>query len=278
MKQAIANAVAQLQQIYPAPASESLMKTLVGLVIGTALLAILFYLLERFFPEQPDQPAFRQGTKVDYIYWFFDSLFTKRLATLAAFSLLIAAVAFKMPRFSLASHQPLWLQTIEVFLVADFCGYWSHRVMHEVPWLWRIHRVHHSSERLDWLASARVHPLETVWTRTISVLPLFLLGFSPKLTAGLAGFIALYPIFIHCNVRWGYGWIGYIVTSPAFHRWHHASDAEALNKNYSGLLPLYDFLFGTAHFPKDGKPERYGLAGEEAPETFTRQLLWPFRA
>jgi sterol desaturase/sphingolipid hydroxylase (fatty acid hydroxylase superfamily) len=122
-----------------------------------------------------------------------------------------------------------------------------------------------------------VHPLETVWTRSISILPLFLLGFSPKLTAGLAGFIGLYPIFIHCNVSWGYGWIGYVVASPAFHRWHHASDADSLNKNYSGLLPLYDFLFATAHFPKTGKPERYGLAGEEAPETFTRQLLWPFK-
>ena len=151
-------------------------------------------------------------------------------------------------------------------------------MMHEVPWLWRIHRVHHSSERLDWLASARVHPLETVWTRTISVLPLFLLGFSPKLTAGLAGFIAIYPIFIHSKVRWGYGWIGYVVASPAFHRWHHSADSGALNKNYSALLPLYDFLFGAAHFPKTGKPERYGLAGEQAPESFARQLIWPFRA
>ena len=178
-----------------------------------------------------------------------------------------------MPRISRSG-----CRRIETFLVADFCGYWSHRMMHEVPWLWRIHRVHHSSERLDWLASARVHPLETVWTRTISVLPLFLLGFSPKLTAGLAGFIAIYPIFIHSNVRWGYGWIGYVVASPAFHRWHHSADSGALNKNYSALLPLYDFLFGAAHFPKTGKPERYGLAGEQAPESFARQLIWPFRA
>jgi sterol desaturase/sphingolipid hydroxylase (fatty acid hydroxylase superfamily) len=278
MKDAIANAVAQIRQMYPSPPPESITKTLVGLLVGTVVLATLFYLLERFFPEQSGQPAVRKGTQVDFIYWFFDSLFTKRLATLAAFSLVIVAVAFKMPRFSFASHQPLWLQAIETFLVADFCGYWSHRMMHEIPWLWRIHRVHHSSERLDWLASARVHPLETVWTRTISILPLFLLGFSPKLTALLAGFIGLYPIFIHCNLRWGYGWIGYVVASPAFHRWHHSADTEALNKNFSGLLPLYDFLFGTAHFPKTGKPETYGLAGEQAPESFTRQLLWPFRA
>jgi sterol desaturase/sphingolipid hydroxylase (fatty acid hydroxylase superfamily) len=277
MKQTIADAVAQIQKIYPAPPPQSVSRTFLGLLIGTAVLAALFYLLERWVPEQPDQSPLRKGARVDFVYWFFDSLVTKRLATLAAFSLVIAAVAFKMPRFSLAAQQPLWLQAIETFLVADFCGYWSHRLMHEIPWLWRIHRVHHSSERLDWLAAARVHPFETVWTRTLSVLPLFLLGFSPQLTAALAGFIGIYPIFIHSNVRWGYGWIGYIVASPAFHRWHHSADADALNKNYSGLLPLYDFLFGTAHFPRTGKPERYGLAGEQAPESFTRQLLWPFR-
>ncbi len=278
MKEAIANAVQQIRQSYPAPPPEPVTKTLLGLVIGTAILAMLFYLLERAFPEQTGQPALRKGTKVDFIYWFFDSLVTKRLATLAAFSLVIVAVAFKMPRFTFASRQPLWLQAIETLLIADFFGYWSHRMMHVVPWLWRIHRVHHSSEQIDWVASARVHPFETVWSRTISMLPLFLLGFSAKLTGLLAGFIGIYPIFIHCNVRWGYGWIGYIVASPAFHRWHHSSDEAALNKNFSGLLPLYDFLFGTAHFPKTGKPEAYGLGGEPAPESFTRQLLWPFRA
>ena len=167
MKQTIASAVDQIRQIYPAQPPESIAKTLLGLLFGTLVLAVLFYLLERWVPEQMGQPAFRKGVKVDYIYWFFDSLFTKRLATLASFSLLIAAVAFKMPRLSLASRQPLWLQTIETFMVADFCGYWSHRMLHRIPWLWRIHRVHHSSERLDWLAAARVHPIETVWSRTM---------------------------------------------------------------------------------------------------------------
>src|SRR5579859_2869443 len=109
MKELIANAVAQIHKAYPTPPPESAVKTMAGLIAGTVLLSILFYLLERYFPEQPDQPAFREGTKVDYLYWFFDSLFTRRLATLTAFSLLIVAVAFKMPRFSFASHQPLWL-------------------------------------------------------------------------------------------------------------------------------------------------------------------------
>ena len=150
-------------------------------------------------------------------------------------------------------------------------------MMHQIPALWRLHKIHHSSERLDWLAAARVHPLESAWNRVIALLPLFLLGFSPKITAFFGPLIAIYPIFLHCNVRWSFGPLGYIVSSPAFHRWHHSADREALNKNYSGLLPLFDFLFGTAHFPQR-KPISFGLADDRAPAGFWHQLLWPFRS
>ena len=148
--------------------------------------------------------------------------------------------------------------------------------MHEIPLLWRLHKVHHSSERLDWLAAARFHPLESVWNKLITLLPLFLLGFSPRITVFFWPLIAIYPIFLHSNVRWTYGWLGYLVASPAFHRWHHAADREALNKNYGGPLPFFDFLFGTAHFPRR-KPASYGLANEDAPAGFFRQLIWPFQ-
>jgi sterol desaturase/sphingolipid hydroxylase (fatty acid hydroxylase superfamily) len=242
------------------------------------LLGGLFYLLERLFPEQREQRALRAGTKVDAIYWFFDFFIARRLVTAATVIVLIGLVALNTPRSTLLSRQPLWAQAIEALLVADFCGYWAHRMMHQVPALWRLHKVHHSSQQLDWLAAARVHPLETVWNRLASLLPLFLLGFSGKITGVFGALLAVYPIFIHCNVRWGYGWIGYVVSSPAFHRWHHSADREALNKNFSGLLPLFDFVFGTAHFPKSGKPVRYGIPEEQAPATVWGQLRWPFES
>jgi sterol desaturase/sphingolipid hydroxylase (fatty acid hydroxylase superfamily) len=277
MRDAITKAVAQLQRMYPQAPSPPVAKAVAGAVIGTLILTILLYGLERLFPEQEHQPALHEGTKINALYFLFDALVAKRLVTAASIVVLIAAVALKMPRLMLLAHQPLWLQTVEALLVADFCGYWSHRMLHEIPALWRLHKIHHSSERLDWLASARVHPLESVWNRSALLLPLFLLGFSPGITAFFGPLIAIYPVFIHSNVRWGYGWIGYVVASPAFHRWHHSADREALNKNYSGLLPLFDFVFGTAHFPKSGRPVRYGLDGEHAPSSFWQQLKWPFR-
>jgi sterol desaturase/sphingolipid hydroxylase (fatty acid hydroxylase superfamily) len=277
MPQAIVQAVAQLRRMYPQPPPQPFSKTLIGILIGTLLLAVLFYFLERLFPEQPHQPAIREGTKTDAIYWFFDFFVAQRLVAGASIVLLISLVVLKMPRLTLLARQPLWLQGLEALLVADFCGYWAHRMMHELPLLWRLHKVHHSSEKLDWLAAARVHPLESVWNKLATLAPLFLLGFSPKLMMFFGPLLALYPIFIHSNVRWGYGWIGYVVSSPAFHRWHHSADSEALNKNYGGLLPIFDFMFGTAHFPKTGKPSHYGLADEHAPSGFWQQLRWPFR-
>jgi sterol desaturase/sphingolipid hydroxylase (fatty acid hydroxylase superfamily) len=276
MKSAILHAISELQRMYPPAPAEPFVRMVLGLLIGTVLLGLLFYLLERLFPEQREQRALRAGTKVDAIYWFFDFFIARRLVTAVTVIVLIGVVALKMPRATLLAQQPLWLQALEALLVADFCGYWSHRMMHQVPALWRLHKVHHSSEQLDWLAAARVHPLETAWNRLASLLPLFLLGFSGKITGVFGPLLAVYPVFIHCNLRWGYGWIGYVVSSPAFHRWHHSADREALNKNFSGLLPLFDFVFGTAHFPKDGKPARYGLAEEHAPVTFWGQLRWPF--
>ena len=137
----------------------------------------------------------------------------------------------------------------------------AHRVIHLVPVIWRLHKVHHSSERLDWLAAARVHPLESVWNRLIALLPLFLLGFSPwcQRSKPPAGDDVAQP-----------------AVAPAYVGGHSA-DREALNKNYSGLLPLFDFLFGTERFPQR-KPLSFGLADERAPAGFWQQLLWPFRA
>src|SRR5215471_15162843 len=122
MKGAIANAVAELQRMSPPAVSEPFSKILVGLLTGTLLLAVMFYLLERLFPEQPQQRFVRKGTRVDAIYWFFDALVTKRLVTAVTIVVLITLVALRTPRASFVGGQPLWLQALEALLVANFCG------------------------------------------------------------------------------------------------------------------------------------------------------------
>jgi sterol desaturase/sphingolipid hydroxylase (fatty acid hydroxylase superfamily) len=104
-----------------------------------------------------------------------------------------------------------------------------------------------------------------------------MLGFSNGVLAAYAPFLALYPIFIHANISWDFGPIGYIIASPRFHRWHHSSDKAALDKNFAGLFPAIDYIFGTAYYPKGVAPQKYGLDGEQMPVGVWQQLSYPFR-
>ena len=69
-----------------------------------------------------------------------------------------------------------------------------------------------------------------------------------------------------------------LVASPHFHHWHHAADAEAIDKNYAAHLPFLDILFGTYHDARDRWPERYGVVGKPLPHGFVSQHLYPFIA
>ena len=80
-------------------------------------------------------------------------------------------------------------------------NYWGHRLTHTVPFLWRFHSVHHSIEQMDWVASGRLHPLDSGFTQAFTVLPLFLLGYDAGVFAGVAVFITLLALFQHANVR-----------------------------------------------------------------------------
>ncbi len=88
--------------------------------------------------------------------------------------------------------------------------------------------------------------------------------------------MTLYAIFVHANVRWDFGPLRALIATPRFHRWHHTSQAEGLDKNFAGLLPLWDALFGKYYMPDGRQPEVFGVAGEPVPEGFLAQLAYPF--
>jgi sterol desaturase/sphingolipid hydroxylase (fatty acid hydroxylase superfamily) len=162
-----------------------------------------------------------------------------------------------------------------MLVVGDLIGYWVHRWFHIGP-LWRVHAVHHSSTALDWLSSTRLHPVNEILSRLLSALPLLLLGFAPGLLAAYVPFLTLYALLLHANVRWDFGPLRLILASPAFHRWHHASEAAAVNRNFAGLLPLWDLLFGTVYLPSR-QPAEFGVHDVRLPGSFAGLILYPFR-
>jgi sterol desaturase/sphingolipid hydroxylase (fatty acid hydroxylase superfamily) len=247
-------------------------------LLSLFLWALLFVPLERLAPLHPEHGPFRRGWTTD-LGWFFTSH-----VTVQALSLIIMWPAVALaPRLAIPALQaavatlPVAAQFVAILVVADLTQYGLHRAFHEVPLLWRFHRVHHSSTIIDWLAGSRLHLLDVVVTRGLVLLPIAVLGFAPSAVYAYLTFVSLHAVFIHANFRPRAGWLERCVVMPHFHHWHHADESEAVNRNYAVHLPWIDRLFGTAWEPARW-PRSYGLADGSAPAGVLAQLAWPFRA
>ena len=258
---------------------------LVGKVVVLLVLAGFFWLLQRRWPASKGQRRTLRDTITDGAYLLFNPIVTKTITrvtvvTIAAvFAALLAGTTDPrqlLTAFSSRSPigaQPVWLQAIELLLISDFLGYWIHRAFH-MDW-WRFHAVHHSPRRLDWLSSPRIHPVNDVLGTLLRAVPLFVLGFRFELVAAYAPLLLLYGLLLHANVWWRFGPLRYVIATPAFHRWHHAADPEGRDKNFAGILPIWDLIFGTYYLP-DTPPKRCGV-DDPVPNTFWAQLAYPWR-
>ncbi|HET8644825.1 MAG TPA: sterol desaturase family protein [Vicinamibacteria bacterium] len=255
---------------------------------GLLLAAVALGGLERLRPAVAGRRLARAGLRTDLAYWFFTPLVTRwvtRAAVVVAVVLLAAGAGVPLDRAHLQAFvagggsavqaQPVWMQTLEVLLLGDLIGYGMHRAFHRGRW-WRFHAVHHSSREVDWLSSVRLHPLNDVAMRLAQVVPFVLLGFNPALVAAYAPFLTVHALLLHANVPWTFGPLRFLVSSPAFHRWHHTTEAEGLDKNFAGLFPFIDLALGTFYMPPGRQPQRFGILGGEVPEGLWAQLRYPF--
>lgn len=245
-------------------------------LLNLFFLAVIFVPLERAFPRLPKQGPFRFGWTTDSLHFLVSHVAVQLLTflTLLPATVLATYLVNDTLRATVAG-QPLWLQVIEIMLLADVVQYWVHRAFHRVPWLWRFHAVHHSSRALDWLAGSRLHLVDVLVTRAIILLPLFLLGFAQSALYAWLVIIAFHAIFNHVNFRYQLGWIENFLVTPRFHHWHHA--VAPIDRNFAVHFPWLDRLFGTHHMPGDEWPTELGLHGHPVPEEFLLQLLYPFR-
>ncbi|MEE3622512.1 sterol desaturase family protein [Nitrospirillum sp. BR 11752] len=255
-------------------------RTWVGLdwlVLDLFFTGSAFILLERLLPRvAPDQPVLREGWRLDLSY------FTVNHLLIGAF--LLTSNHFAHDVFGWAVNG--WLQAqvaalpgfvrfLLVILAADAVEYASHRAYHEIPWLWRLHAVHHSPQHMDWLSGSRLHVLEVLITRSLILVPIFLLGFPQDTVFAYLIFVSIQAVLIHSNIAMDLGWLRYVIVTPQFHHWHHASDEEALDRNYCAHTPFWDLVFRTYHQPKDRWPEKYGTV-KPIPGGFVQQFLYPF--
>ncbi len=247
-----------------------------------AVLAVVFLPLERLFALRPKK-IFRKAIVTDLGYYFLNSLVP---SFLLAFPL--AAMAWGTRNLepagflAMVAGLPTWVRLGAAMVVGEIGYYWGHRWSHEIPLLWRFHSVHHSAEELDFLVSTRAHPVDLVFTRLCEFTPMYALGLASPTKAGTAIPVAvtivgsMWGFFIHSNVKWRFGPLEWLISTPAFHHWHHTNDGpEVINKNYAPVLPWVDKMFGTLYLPKDKRPEHYGIDQAISPVLFG-QLVEPF--
>lgn len=243
-----------------------------ALVIGGAVFLVG---LERMFPYKKGQKFFREGFFSDFILYTFVQSYV--LGVIISYGIEWIDSATGASRLHLLTGWPLWLQLAFFLVTHDMYIYWFHRLQHRFVRLWRIHEAHHSPLEVDWLSGTRSHSLEILINQTIEFAPIILLGAPPEVAVLKGAIDAVWGMYIHSNIDVHSGPLQYVLNGPEMHRWHHAADEEAYNKNFATKFALWDWIFGTAYFPRGKKPSGYGLNDENYPSSYIQQHLYAFR-
>nr|WP_279236932.1 sterol desaturase family protein [Dyella sp. RRB7] len=146
---------------------------------------------------------------------------------------------------------------VSALLVYDFCYYWLHRCGHEVNVLWAAHVVHHQSEDYN-LTTALRQTGSGVLLGWLFYLPMAILGYPLEVFVVVALIDLLYQFWVHTELVGRLGWFDRVFCSPSNHRAHHAVNDKYLDRNYGGILILWDRLFGTFIEEDDSDPPVFG--------------------
>ena len=141
-------------------------------------------------------------------------------------------------------------------VAADFAYYWEHRIAHRVRILWTQHAVHHSSRDYNIITAIRFGPLESVWS-LLAHMPLLLIGFPPELIFFGIIVVLAYQTWLHTELVGKLGRLEWVLNTPSHHRVHHECDQKYLDKNYAGILIIWDRMFGS--FQEEEETPTYGL-------------------
>lgn len=149
-----------------------------------------------------------------------------------------------------------WTTIIILFIAADFCYYWAHRMSHQINLFWGGHVVHHQSEDYNLSVALRQSTFQVVWTFSFH-LPLALIGFNTLDHVMVMGINLIYQFWIHTETIGKMGWFEYLFNTPSHHRVHHGRNPKYIDKNHAGVFIIWDKMFGT--FQKEEEKPTYGV-------------------
>jgi alkylglycerol monooxygenase len=169
----------------------------------------------------------------------------------------IYTVVYERFRATELPMDSIWIW-IGALIAYDFCYYWFHRMSHEVNFLWASHVVHHSSEYYN--LSTALRQESTGWMiGWVFYLPLAIAGVSPVMLVSVGLIDLLYQYWVHTELIGRLGWFDRVFVSPSNHRVHHGQNDYCIDKNYAGILILFDRLFGTFADEREDEKVVYGI-------------------
>lgn len=196
-----------------------------------------------------DARAAAGETRINLILSAIDQLAVSPTVTLllAAAAASIQSHGLHLPTAAVWTRIGEWPTLLIAVVLGDFAGYWRHRLQH-TPWLWPAHAIHHSDTRLTWFSLERTHPVDRLGTM-LDIIFLTALGLPVWAVAANSFMRHYYGYFIHTDLPWTLGRFGWVLNSPAMHRWHHARDIEGSGSNFATVFSIFDRAFGTFYQP-----------------------------
>jgi sterol desaturase/sphingolipid hydroxylase (fatty acid hydroxylase superfamily) len=247
------------------------------LLLDLLLMVIIFIPLELFFPKNVNQTKFHEEWRTDLVYFVISHLFIQLFGIAAQRPAVLFFGWMGLDKVHIWVHNlPFVLALFLAFFTTDLFQYWSHRFFHTRVYLWRFHSVHHSTKAMDWLAGSRTHFIDIFFTRAMTFIPLYVLGFSTTVFNVYVIVIAIQAVLIHANTRVNFGFLKYIIATPQYHHWHHCEDPRYYGHNFAGVFPLIDIIFGTYYLPGNDWPESTGVLEAQYPKGFIKQSIYPF--
>ena len=179
---------------------------------------------------------------------------------------IIAAFVYKFRLFTIPVSFHHWISLIILFLLVDLGFYVEHRCSHRIRFLWASHSVHHSSDKMQATTAFRLS-----WTPILSgiflfYLPIVWIGYDPIWVYGMVSLSLSYQFFVHTELVPHVRWLEWMINTPSAHRVHHASNPEYIDKNYGGVLLIWDHLFGSYQAERPDIDIRYGLVHARSSE------------
>jgi sterol desaturase/sphingolipid hydroxylase (fatty acid hydroxylase superfamily) len=225
-------------------------------IIALVLLGLMLseYLIQRLNHAEDDYDVRETATSL------FIAIGNKAIGALTAGLAAVPVMFVHRHRLFDSALDTLWAWPA-LFLGVELCYYLHHLAMHRIHWFWTTHSVHHSPTRLNLSAGVRLGWGAHLTGGFLFYLPLVALGFNPAAVFGLLAAGLVYQFFLHVAHPPHLGALEWVLNTPRHHHVHHASNPSCLDRNFGGVLIVFDRLFGTFASAPEDETMRYGIAG-----------------